>query len=99
MLDIRKEHELQEAKDAINDLAEQNNVLRYKLGVSVLDITDEEKQIIYDEMIEINARIKSLEAELSAITSMRDALMRENAEMKKQLLSQRNQIKKLEKAA
>jgi hypothetical protein len=89
------ENELQEARDAISDLADQNDQLRYKLGVSVLDATEEEKQIVYDEMMELNARIRSLEAQLNAVTVMRDSLMRENAEMKKQMLSQRNQIKKL----
>lgn len=89
------DHELQEAKDAINDLAEQNAALRYKLGASILDATEEEKQIIYDEMIELNFRIRALEAEVYAITTMRDALMRENAQMKKQILSQAGLIKKL----
>lgn len=86
-------NELQEARDTIEELAEQNTALRDSIALERLpevEISD-----AYETITDLRAQVKTLEASLNAITSMRDSLMRENAEMKKQLMSQRNQIKKL----
>jgi hypothetical protein len=86
-------NELQEALDTIEELAEQNTALRDSIALERLP--EAEISDAYETITELRAQVKTLEASLRAITSMRDSLMRENAEMKKQLLSQRNQIKKL----
>ena len=92
-----KVNELQEARETIAELAEQNTWLRDSIALERLP--EEEISDAYETIIELRAQVKTLEASINAITSMRDSLMRENAEMKKQLLSQRNQIKKLARSA
>lgn len=89
-----KENQLAEAHNTIRELAEHNTALRD--GIALERLPEAEIQGAYQTITELRAQVKTLEASLHAITSMRDSLMRENSEMKKRLLSQRNQIKKLD---
>lgn len=88
-----KEHELQEAHDTINNLAEENNRLRDSLAAGQLP----EDEIVSAEqtMIDLRKQVKTLEAELDAVKSSRDIYQRENEELKKQCKMYDGKLKKL----
>lgn len=87
------EHELQEAHDTINHLAEENNKLRDSLAAGQLP----EDEIVSAEqtMIDLRKQVKNLEAELDAVKSSRDIYQRENEELKKQCKMYEGKLKKL----
>lgn len=89
----QKEHELQEAHDTINLLAEENNKLRDSLAAGQLP----EDEIVSAEqtMIDLRKQVKNLEVELDAVKSSRDIYQRENEELKKQCKMYEGKLKKL----
>jgi len=88
-----KEHELQEAHDTINHLAEENNKLRDSLAAGQLP--DDEIVSAEQTMIDLRKQVKTLEAELDAVKLSRDIYQRENEELKKQCKMYENKFKKL----
>lgn len=91
--------DLAEARFAITELSEENDTLRDRLAVAVMDASDEEKQQAQDTITELRAQVKTLEAELDAVKSMRDTLMVENEQLKRQCVAQRRKLEKLKVAA
>jgi hypothetical protein len=89
-----KQDEIQEMQHAIADLGAENEALNDRLAVVNMD---EDKLAVMEKITGLRSHIKTLEAELDAVKAMRDSLQIENAEMKKQLKAQRNQIAKLKK--
>ena len=88
-----KEQAIIELKDTVISLDEENTRLKDALAANQLP--EEEIQSAAEIIAELRARVKALEAELDAVKSSRDGYMVENAELKKQCVSQRNQLKKL----
>lgn len=88
-------HELAEAAQTIKELAEENDKLRDRLAVEQMDASEEAKSEASDTIADLRAQVKALEAELDAVKSSRDGFQRENAELKKQMLMQQKQLKKL----
>ena len=88
-----KEQEILELKDAVVSLDEENTRLKDALAANQLP--EDEIQSASEIIADLRALVKSLEAELDAVKSSRDSYMVENGELKKQLVSQRNQLKKL----
>jgi len=88
-----KEHELQEAHETINHLADENQKLRDALSTGQLP----ETEIVSAEqtIIDLRKQIRALEAELDAVKSNRDHYMRENASLKKQCEIQRKKLAKI----
>ena len=82
-----------ELKDAVVMLDEENTRLKDALAANQLP--EDEIQSASEIIADLRALVKSLEAELDAVKSSRDSYMVENGELKKQLVSQRNQLKKL----
>lgn len=93
------EDELKSALDTIVELSQENDALRDQIAVKSMDGTEEEKEAALETIKTLRAEIIKLEREIRAITDSRDSYMRENAEMKKQLKWQREQLSKLGKAA
>lgn len=89
-------HELEEAAQAIAELADENEKLRDRLAVEAMDASEEEKTEASHTINELRAKIKTLEAELDAVKASRDGFQRENAELKKQVQMHQRTIKKLE---
>jgi len=87
-----KEQAIIELKDTVISLDEENTRLKDALAANQLP--EEEIQSAAEIIAELRARVKALEAELDAVKSSRDGYMVENAELKKQCVSQRNQLKK-----
>lgn len=81
------------ALDAAN---EQIGDLQADLAVARMgDVPEEEKQQAAELIAELRAEIKTLTATLKATQLSRDSLIEENAQMKRQMAMQRNEISKL----
>jgi len=88
-----KEQIIHELKDTVVSLDEENTRLKDALAANQLP--EDEIQSAAEIIADLRHQIKALEAELSAVKSSRDSYLVQNAELKKQCLSQRNQLKKL----
>lgn len=82
--DPSEEH-IKELATANVELAEELTALKDRLAVKALDVTEEEKVQYQSTLEELRARIKTLEAENSALKSSRDQLLAKNSEMIKQI--------------
>lgn len=80
------------------ELEEENTKLLDQLALKVMDASPEQKKMAELTIEELRAENKRLEQELESMTISRDSYMRENAEMKKQLVWYKKQLKKLEVA-
>ncbi len=92
---VTDSHELQEAAEAINALAEENEQLRDRLAIASMEATAEEKAEAAQIIADLRHQIKALEAELDATRTSRDGFQRQNAELMKQVRLQQKQLKKL----
>ena len=81
--------------DPIAILSEENDRLNDRLAVAAMEATEEERAAAAETIETLRARIKVLEAELSAVKSSRDSYMAECGEMKKQLAGYKRQLQKL----
>lgn len=88
-----KEQIIHELKDTVVSLDEENT--RLKDAIASGKLPEDEIQSAAEIIVDLRAQVKSLEAELDAVKSSRDSYMVENAELKKQCSSQRNQLKKI----
>lgn len=87
--------ELAEARFTITELSEEVEELRDRLAVEAMDATDDEKFQALTTIKELRAQVKTLEAELEAVKSMRDQYMTESAEKSKQIAYWRKEAKKV----
>lgn len=88
-------HELDEAAQAIAELADENEKLRDRLAIEAMDASEEEKTEAAQTIADLRAQIKTLEMELDAVKASRDGFQRQNAELLKQVQMQQRQLKKL----
>ncbi len=88
-----KEQIIHELKDTVVSLDEENT--RLKDAIAANQLPEDEIQSAAEIIADLRHQIKALEAELSAVKSSRDGYLVQNAELKKQCASQRNQLKKL----
>lgn len=87
--------ELNDARYAITELAEEVDELRDRVAVAAMEATDEEKLLAQTTIAELRGRVRTLEAELDAARSMRDSLLVENGEMKRQIAHWRRKAEKV----
>jgi hypothetical protein len=80
-------------------LEEENTKLLDQLALNVMDASPEQKKMAEQTIEELRAENKRLEQELDSMTISRDSYMRENAEMKKQLVWYKKQLSKFQKEA
>lgn len=85
------DHELQEAHDTINHLADENTKLRDALAAGQLP----EDEIVSAEqtIIDLRKQVKTLEAEIDAVKSSRDIYQEENKQLKQQCRMYMNKLK------
>lgn len=82
---------------AVQELQRQNEELQDRLTVAMAASQDELDREMAESIIkDLRAQIRALEIELKELTISRDTYMRENAELKKQILSLQKKLKKLE---
>jgi len=94
-----QQEDLEEAREAVHILSEENERLNARLAVSAMQATDEEKSLAAETIESLRAQVKTLQAELSAVKASRDTYMQENAELKRQCAGQRRELDKLARGA
>jgi hypothetical protein len=85
--------ELDAARDQVSDL--QRDLVVALMG----NVPEDQKTQAASKIDELNAEIKSLSAQLDAVTKSRNDYMNENAAMKNQMAAQRRELEKLRKKA
>lgn len=97
------EHEERDVADEsasfIAELADENETLRARLAVGVMEGTDEEKREAAETITHLRQRVKSLEAEVTALRASRDGFQREASELRKQIKMNEKELKKARAAA
>jgi hypothetical protein len=93
------QEDLADAREAVAILSEENERLSDRLAVEAMDASEEEKLKAAATIAELRAELKTANAELRAVRAVRDDYMRENAELKKTVDSQKRKLKKLEATA
>ena len=84
---------LENAHETVIALSEENTRLKDAIAAGNLPAAEQGAGEI---IIELRARVKTLEATLAAVESTRDTLLNENAALKKQCLAQARKLKKIE---
>jgi regulator of replication initiation timing len=95
LVDPAVAEKLDEAQEAVSVLSEENDRLNDRLAIESMEASDEEKRAATETIAELRAKVKTLEAELSAVKASRDGYMQENAQLKKQVAMQRKQLDKV----
>ena len=88
-----KQHELQEAKNAIKELAEKNQQLLD--GVALAELPPDEQKTTAEIIDALRKENKVLTVTLDGVKAERDSLMREKVSMQNQMAMQRKQIEQL----
>ena len=86
--------EVEQLHDALDAVREENKKLTDRLAVAAMDATDEEKRLAAITLAGLREEVRQLQINLHAVTNSRDALLTENAELKKQIKYYQKQIKK-----
>jgi len=89
-----KEDKLEELATEFKAIADENEELRTKLAIKVMEGTEEEKQEAQSIITELRETIKSLEAQVKGLTASRDAYQSKNAELLKQVNYWKKQAQK-----
>lgn len=83
------DHSIDELYEALDALFAENEQLKQHIAVECLDMTEEGK-LLADELINsLKREVATYKAELSAVKSQRDALMKENGRLKAQVINHR----------
>lgn len=90
-----KQTQPEEEYSEIDALSDQVSELQNIVAAGFAGTTDEDRASGLKLIADLRQEIKTLNATLAAVTISRDTFQRENAEMKKQLARQRNEIEKL----
>ena len=92
------EIERETMKSAVTELQQQNEELQDQLTVAMAASTDDIQKEKAESIIrDLRAQLRAAEIELKEVTISRDMYQRENGELKKQVTSLLNKLKKLEK--
>jgi ParB-like chromosome segregation protein Spo0J len=89
-----QEGKIEELATELNAIAEENEELKAKLAVGLMEGTDEDKKKASQIIDEQRALIKSLEAQVKGLTASRDAYQIKNAELIKQVNYWKKQAQK-----
>lgn len=87
--------DLDAARDQISELQIELARLSDRLAIECYDVSEEAKTEASRIIEELRGEVRSLEAQLAAVTISRDTYMEENAQMKAQMKMQRREIEKL----
>lgn len=86
--------EADESDHIILELAQENESLRDRLAVGVMDGTEEEKNEAARTIADLRQQVKTLEAEAAALRVSRDHYQREASELRKQIKMNERELKK-----
>lgn len=90
---------LREAQHTISEVAAENEELRTRLAIGVMEGSDEEKKEAAQLIADLRHQVKTLEAENEALRSSRDHYQREASELRKQIKMNEKDLKKARAAA
>lgn len=91
--------EQKEPENAVDILAQENDELRARLAVAVMDGTPEEKQEAADTIADLRQQVKTLAAENSALRASRDHYQAEASQLRKQIKMNEKELKRARAAA
>lgn len=83
-----------ETENAVDILAQENDELRARLAVGVMDGTDEEKQEAAETITDLRQQVKTLTAENAALRASRDHYQSEASQLRKQIKMNEKELKK-----
>jgi ParB-like chromosome segregation protein Spo0J len=89
-----EEDKLEEMATEFKAIADENEELRTKLAIKVMEGTEEEKQEAQAIIADLRETVKSLEAQVKGLTASRDAYQFKNAELLKQVNYWKKQAQK-----
>jgi hypothetical protein len=89
-----EEDKLEEMATEFKAIAEENEELKAKLAVGLMEGTDEDKKKASQIIEEQQALIKSLEAQVKGLTASRDSYQIKNSELIKQVNYWKKQAQK-----
>lgn len=81
--------------DAMQMLIEENESLRSRFAIHVMEASDEDKALAQTLIIELKEEVRLLQTSVKSLTISRDQFQAENAQLKRQCSYQRSTIKKL----
>lgn len=88
------DYEVDNLRATVQALSERNDDLEARVAVEAMDASEDEKTAAATLILELKARVKSLEAEIDALRSTRNAMLTESAELKKSVAYWRRQAEK-----
>lgn len=83
--------EVEDLRESVQTLVEENRRLSDRLAVEAMDYSEDEKTLASQTIAELRAEVQNLKRERDAIAAMRDALMNENAELKRTIKAYQRQ--------
>ncbi|WP_156480920.1 hypothetical protein [Variovorax sp. PAMC 28711] len=86
--------EQNEEENAIVILSQENDELRARLAVGLMDATEEEKQEAADTIADLRQQLKTLTAENAALRSSRDHYQSEASQLRKQIKMNEKELKR-----
>lgn len=88
-----------QADDAITILSQENDELRARLAIGLMDGTEEEKQEAADTIDDLRQQVRTLTAENSALKASRDHYQAEASQLRKQIKMNAAELKRARAAA
>jgi septal ring factor EnvC (AmiA/AmiB activator) len=85
---------LPSGNDYVDEVVAENERLKDRLAVEVMDASEEEKTLAQETIESLRAEVKSLTVELEAVKRSRDQYQIEVNELKKQIKIYQRQLKK-----
>ena len=84
------------AKDAMLEIAKENEQLKDRLAVEVMDASEEEKTMAADTIAELREEVRKLQIINTSLVISRDQFQNENAQLKKQVAVLQRKLKQYE---
>jgi ParB-like chromosome segregation protein Spo0J len=82
--------------EQIDALTKDNHDLTFRLAITAMEATPEEKSMAEELIADLRAEVITLQQNIKSLTISRDTYQAENGELKKQIASLQKKIKKLE---
>ena len=84
------------AKDAMNEIMQENEQLKDRLAVEAMDASEEEKTLASETLAELREEVRKLQIINTSLVISRDQFQNENAQLKKQVAVLQRKLKAYE---
>jgi regulator of replication initiation timing len=92
-----REYELDELRETIRTLADENTALKDQISAGLMPGSDEDRNAVTETIRDLRETVRTLRIEVDALRQSRDTFQHEAAQMKIQLASQRRMLAKLQR--